>query len=121
MGIKMWSRQSVIRTAVFLFSLCIVQPVLADETKTDKEDKDDNFQYTTLTTKEGLTFRVPEDMPIERRGGIQAPIPFDEYMYGKFKQMDDRLKDIETMLEDIRKILKSQKQTKAETLVSNKS
>lgn len=71
----------------------------------DDAEEDPNFQYQTVTTKEGLTFRVPEDMPIERRGGIQAPIPFDEYMYGKFKQMDTRLQRMETLLERIESLL----------------
>jgi hypothetical protein len=67
-----------------------------------------NFKYQTVTTKEGLTFRVPEDMPIESRGGIQAPIPFDEYMYGKFKQMDGRLARIEAQLQKIEELLEEE-------------
>lgn len=57
------------------------------ETKTEKP----NFPYKTVQTPEGLIFRVPSDMPIETRGGIQAPIPFDEYVYGKFGAVDSRL------------------------------
>ena len=57
-----------------------------------------NFDYKTVTTKEGLAFRVPEDMPVETRGGIQAPIPFDEYMFGKFGSIDSRIKQIDDRL-----------------------
>lgn len=64
-----------------------------------------NFRYQTVTTKDGLTFRVPEDMPIEKRGGIEAPIPFDEYMYGKFKQMDTRLQRMEAQLQKIQDLI----------------
>jgi hypothetical protein len=71
----------------------------------DDAQEDINFQYQTVTTKDGLTFRVPEDMPIEKRGGIQAPIPFDEYMYGKFKKMDTRLQRMETQLQKIQELL----------------
>lgn len=65
-----------------------------------------NFPYKTVQTKEGLVFYVPADMPIEMRDGIQAPIPFDEYVYGKFgrveskiSQMNDRLNRIEEKLD----------------------
>ena len=77
---------------------------------TESEEKEiraeaDNFQYSTKTTKEGLQYRVPEDMPIETRNGIQAPIPFDEYMYSKFKKIDTRLDAMDKKLDNIQKIL----------------
>lgn len=74
-----------------------------------------NFKYNTVTTKEGLSFRVPEDMQVETRNGIQAPIPFDEYMYGKFKSMDNRLKSIDAKLDRIEKILISHKENNIES------
>ena len=77
------------------------------------ETTDNNFDYSTVTTSEGLTFRVPEDMPIETRGGIQAPIPFDEYMYGKFRKFEDRLKVIDTKLDRIEKLLLEMRDEKA--------
>lgn len=94
--------------AIGLTALGAATPVAtAEEAKKDASEDAANFQYQTVTTKEGLHFRVPEDMPIEQKGGIQAPVPFDEYMYGKFKQIDARLKGIETKLENIEKILSS--------------
>ena len=72
----------------------------------------DNYRYKTVTTKEGLNFRIPEDMPIETRNGIQAPISFEEYLYGRFKQMDSRLKSIEMKLDNIEKLLASSKEEK---------
>lgn len=78
---------------------------LTAEQKQEIEDAKKNFKYSQVTTPQGLVFRVPEDMPIETRAGIQAPIPFDEYMYGKFKQMDDRLKSIEAKLGTIEALL----------------
>ena len=85
----------------------------------DKED--DNFKYHTVTTKEGLNFRVPEDMPIETRNGLQVPMPFDEYMYGKFKQMDNRLKSIETKLSNIENILTAGKASKDKQPAASKT
>ncbi|HTL71268.1 MAG TPA: hypothetical protein VL404_08270 [Candidatus Eisenbacteria bacterium] len=94
--------------AVFLF---FTGPARAEDAPSG--DSDTNFQYSTVTTKEGLTYRVPEDMPIETRGGIQAPIPFDEYMYGKFRKLEDRLKGIEAQLDRVEKLLLSLKDEKS--------
>jgi len=79
----------------------------------DTSKDDTNFRYQTVTTKDGLTFRVPEDMPIEKRGGIQAPIPFDEYMYGKFKQMDVRLQRMEAQLNKIQELIEEDADSRA--------
>ena len=81
---------------------------MSAEQKKDMEAVKNNFKYTSVTTKEGLVFRVPEDMPIETRAGIQAPVPFDEYMYGKFKQIDEKLARIEKKLDTIETTLKGQ-------------
>ena len=84
-----------------------------------KEQEDDirkgaaNFEYHTVTTKEGLNFRVPEDMPIETKNGIQAPLPFDEYMYGKFKQIENRLNSMDAKLDRIETMFVSLKENKA--------
>ena len=75
-----------------------------------------NFKYNTVTTKEGLNFRVPEDMPVETRNGIQSPIPFDEYMYGKFKQIENRLNSIDAKLNNIEAMLTAPKDSKPKEL-----
>lgn len=93
------SRKTV-RAAWAVFSIVIAAPVLAAE-----DAADENYPYSTVTTPEGLTFRVPEDMPIEKRGGIVAPIPFDEYTYGKFKKIEKRLEAMDGRLERIEKAL----------------
>ena len=93
----------------FLF-ICAASPVLAGQDSTGDKEGSDNFQYRTVVTKEGLHFRVPEDMPIEKRGGIEAPIPFDEYMYSRFQQIDKRLKNMEAMLKDMHDLTFPKKQ-----------
>lgn len=50
----------------------------------------ENVDYTVVK-KEGLNFRVPIDMTIEKRNGIIAPISTDQYIYGKFKKLNERL------------------------------
>lgn len=85
--------------------LTLVLPARAEDKKDEPVYEKPNFKYKTVTTPEGLTFRVPEDMPIENRGGILAPIPFDEYAYGKFAQLYARIDKLEARLEAAEKIL----------------
>lgn len=49
------------------------------------------YKFKNVTTPEGLHFSIPEDMPIETRNGIKAPIPFEEYSYFKFKKLEEKL------------------------------
>lgn len=53
------------------------------------------YRFETVTTKEGLKFNIPSDMPIERKDGFVQPVPFEEYLYIKFKQIEDRIKKLE--------------------------
>ncbi len=46
-------------------------------------------------TAEQLHFKVPPDWPIEKRGGIMAPIPIEEYLARKFKSLEAQLQVIE--------------------------
>ena len=64
--------------------------------KISDELKENGFK--DVTTKEGLVFRIPSDMPIEQRGGIVAPVPFDEYLYIKFKKIEERVAEVDKKL-----------------------
>jgi len=46
----------------------------------------------------GLNFQVPEDWPIEKRGGILAPIPTEEYVSIKFKATEEKFETIKQAL-----------------------
>jgi len=94
---------------------------LTEEQEKEIRKEAENFNYQTVTTSEGLNFRVPEDMPIEKRNGIVAPIPFDEYMYGKFKQIDERLKSMEAKLDSIKQLIASIKESNPKPLKSQPS
>jgi hypothetical protein len=106
--------RSVFTLAIFSALVCCGLSHAADTAKSESDDK--NFDYQTVTTKEGLNFRVPEDMPIQKKDGIVAPVPFDEYMYGKFKKMDARLDHIEQQLTSIEKTLQEMKQSQPKVL-----
>lgn len=53
---------------------------------------------TVRKTQEQLNFEVPPDWPIEKRGGMVAPIPVEEYLAMKFKAVESRLQTIEQKL-----------------------
>ncbi len=85
----------------FCFLLSFSVGLSAAEVQKTQDDKEEELLPYTVKTQEGLIFRVPEDMPIEKRGGIIAPIPFDEYMYRKLKLINDELTDVKKRLEKI--------------------
>ena len=90
----------------------------AQEEAEQKAEEVPNFPYQEVVTKEGLVFRVPQDMPIEKRGGILAPIPFDEYTYGKLKQIDHAIATLEARLTKLEEELSSLKKEKGAPLKS---
>ena len=53
-------------------------------------------------TKEvdGLHFQVPEDWPVEKRGGVLGPIPTEEYVSIKFKEIDKEFLAVKDELSD---------------------
>ena len=59
---------------------------------------------TIRKTKDNLSFQLPPDWPIEKRGGITAPIPIEEYLAMKFRGIEAKLQALEQRLEgmDIR-------------------
>lgn len=48
-------------------------------------------QETQTRSREGLKFTVPEDWPIEKRAGVVAPIPIEEYVTKKFRSIEEQL------------------------------
>ena len=70
----------------------------AEAKKIADDMKVEGFQE--VTTKEGLVFRIPSDMPIERRAGILSPVPFEEYLYIKFKKIEEKLVEVDKKLSE---------------------
>lgn len=96
---------------ILFFSVPVlpIHPVSAEETAEEQAKKKKpellSVKYRTVTTRQGLVFRVPEDMPIEEKAGIVGPLPFDEYIYGKFEKVNSHLRRIEARLENMQKTL----------------
>ena len=87
--------------------------VLAEEENEKLPDETKGYKFKTVTTQEGLNFSVPEDMPIVTRNGIKAPLPFEEYLYMKFKELEEKMNVIEKKIDDLREVFASTKAKEA--------
>lgn len=74
---------------------------------------------TVQKTEQRLHFQLPPDWPIERRGGITAPIPIEEYLARKFKAieaqlqaLDQRFNSLDVRLRVLEEEVKKQSQSK---------
>ncbi len=75
----------------------------------EKMAKDmERYHFETVTTKEGLKFSVPPDMPIQNKDGLVQPMEFDQYLYVKFKTIEERVSGLEKKFDDIDKKLDMQ-------------
>ena len=73
---------------------------MTEEENAKAQDAMKDYQFQSVTTKEGLHFDIPADMPIVTRNGVTGPIPFEEYQYFKLKKLDERLTSMETMINE---------------------
>lgn len=64
------------------------------ETKADAS----NPLYQIVKTKSGHIFRIPKDMPIEKRDGLIIPLSTEEYFLKKFDALE---KKVETLSEKV--------------------
>lgn len=94
---------------------------MAEEQSEPVAEEAKNFRFKTVTTKEGFNFNIPEDMPIETRAGITGPIPFNEYIYFKFKKVEERLGLVEKKIDELEKALISIKKFESEKQVSSEA
>ena len=58
----------------------------------------------TVTAK-GINFNVPEDWPIEERGGAVGPIPIEEYLGLKFRKVDAKFGEFESRTSGVKEKL----------------
>ncbi len=65
------------------------------------EDDIKKLGFKTMTTKEGLHFNIPADMPVITRDGLTQPVNFDEYLYVKYRQLQDEMKLMGTKLDGL--------------------
>lgn len=55
-----------------------------------------------IRSVKGLQFNVPDDWPIEERGGTVGPIPIEEYIAKKFSAIDSKFVEAEGKLINVK-------------------
>lgn len=107
-----WTRVSIFYfLAMGVVLVSNVSEAMTEEQNRQLLEETKNYKFKTVTTKEGLNFNIPEDMPIETRAGVTAPIPFEEYLYFKFKKLEEKLITIEKKIDDLQATLISIQKT----------
>ena len=86
--------------AVLGLSLAGISQAMTEEENAKLQEDMKDYKFKPVTTKEGLHFSIPEDMPIEKRNGITAPIPFEEYLYFKFKKIEEKMTALDKKIDD---------------------
>lgn len=84
------------------------------------EDKPDetNPLYHIVKTKDGHIFRVPKDMPIQRKDGLTLPMNSEEYFLNKFEDLKNEMEVINERLDALEEIVKDAKDAQEDTLKS---
>ena len=105
-------RRGALLLVLGVWLVCGHQPALVQAEKPTVESK----------TKAGLHFELPPDWPVEKRGGIVAPIPIEEYlgrkfgvMAGQLRVLEQQLTSFELRLRVLENRLKKQKQLRSGT------
>ena len=96
-----------VMTFFVIFFSCIVFTANLFYGSEDKQSDEGevSFPYQTVETSEGLIFRAPRDMPIEKKGNVIKPLPSEEYTFGKIEAIKNDMAQIERRLERIEKSL----------------
>jgi hypothetical protein len=84
------------RPTIAVFAVLFV--MLGTAARPRAEEATQEERVTVRKTQERLHFELPPDWPIEKRGGVVAPIPIEEYLGQKFKAVDLRLQTFEQRL-----------------------
>lgn len=76
----------------------------------------------TVKKEKGLSFKVADDWPIEERNGLVGPIPIEEYVSIKFKDIRTQLSNLsqqmsvlDLRLQTVEKQLKTKNQLNSST------
>ncbi|HTL47663.1 MAG TPA: hypothetical protein VL688_06315 [Verrucomicrobiae bacterium] len=81
-------------TARALGVLAVAAAFLCSPRALSAEEKSPH-DYVTVKSQEGLTFNVPEDWPVEKRGSTVGPVPVEEYLAMKFAKVNERIDALE--------------------------
>ena len=84
--------------AVVMISGPAIPQVRAEEATSAVPTGRQEEPVTVRRTHDNLHFQLPPDWPVEKRGGVTAPIPIEEYLGKKFQALEVRLYAIERQL-----------------------
>ena len=92
----MWWRPANLRSLLIVLVMSVLVEGSAMTRGKDASAAEETSEDVTVKkTAEQLHFKVPPDWPIEKRGGVMAPIPIEEYLGQKFNALDARLQAME--------------------------
>ena len=77
------------------FSVCGLACLLAMSVPSARAEDTTSVDTSVDKTAERLHFKVPPDWPIEKRSGVLAPIPIEEYLARKFHGLETQLQSME--------------------------
>lgn len=102
--------------------LAILSSVVAAQEENPSVDSSSGVEFRS---GQGHTFKVPEDMIVEKHPGLVVLIPVDEYLGMKVLQYDDRFKKMQELIDSLKaQVVELQQQilvlqTKKEVAVEN--
>lgn len=94
-------KKRIALVAVLLISLLICRMAFClEEYKTDADEAAAYNVTRSVKTVDGLNFRVEEDRPIEKVGGVYRPIDVDSYIALKFNKLEKKINEITINLQN---------------------
>ncbi|MBI3324655.1 MAG: hypothetical protein HYZ92_05185 [Candidatus Omnitrophica bacterium] len=84
-------RKNSLPALVLMALLACGAPAMAAE----KREASDGV---VVKSEDGLRFKLPADWPVEKRNGILAPVPIEEYLSKKFSGVESRLQQLEQQI-----------------------
>jgi len=73
------------------------------------------YGKTVIKVVDGQRFQLPEDMPLQSKNNIIAPMPIEQYIAMKFERLEERLQRIEA---DVAALKKKDKMLMRDTRVT---
>jgi hypothetical protein len=93
-------RRIALGAALFIFLLISHKAFCMNEYKSDDEEAAAYNVTRSVKTVEGLNFRVEEDRPIVKVGGVYRPIDVDSYIALKYSILEKKMNEVYSNLQN---------------------
>ncbi len=87
-------------SAVIVYNVCAGNDTGVRNFRSNAEEAMAYNVTRTTKTVDGLVFNVEEDRPIEKVAGVYQPMDFDSYVSLKFGKLQERINQLEKVLND---------------------